>query len=201
MIPILLVYLYAYYWIIANIGKYFFVANTSLTITSDSKKRYRDTTTYKIAFLVITFLSLLTLGSFLFAEQETHEIETVSNVIDSNKIIEEDKFITAVQQIEEDRVFFVSSYGGGLKANAWTLNVLQRIQEETNYKFLNQTVSLSGASGGSLGLAVYTGLYAEYGTQNELLREKIDAISKEDYATLRRDKETGKNHKRYASTI
>ncbi len=183
VIPILLVYLYAYYWIIANIGKYFFVANTSLTVTNNSEKKYCDTKTYKIAFLGITVIALLTIGSFFFAEQETHEIETVSNPINSDKIVHESTFIQAVQQIKKDRVFFVSSYGGGLKANAWTLNVLQKIQEETNHKFLNQTVSLSGASGGSLGLAVYTGLYAEYGTQNELLREKIDAISKEDYAS------------------
>ncbi|WP_299674375.1 patatin-like phospholipase family protein [uncultured Dokdonia sp.] len=183
VIPILLVYLFAYYWIIANVGKYLFVANSPLTSKKKNKLSYSDTKTYKLTFLGITTLTVLAIGSFLFAEQKTHQIETVANVIDSKKIIEEATFIKAVKDIKEDRVFFISSYGGGLKANAWTINVLQKIQEETNHNFLNQTISLSGASGGSLGLAVYTGLYAEYGTDDKQLRQKIDAISREDYAS------------------
>jgi len=185
VIPILLVYLFAYYWMIANLGKYLFVANSPLTVASKKSNQlsYADTRTYKLTFLGITVLTVLAIGSFLFAEQKTHEIETVANVTDPEKIINETTFINAVKQIEEDRVFFISSYGGGLKANAWTINVLQKIQEETQHNFLNQTVSLSGASGGSLGLAVYTGLYAQYGTDNKLLRQKIDTISREDYAS------------------
>jgi len=182
VIPILLVYLYAYYWMIANIGKYFFVANSPLTV-QHTDKRYYQTKTYKLAFLGILFITVLSVYSFFFAEQKTHEIETVANITDPEIIVSETDFIKAIKQIENDRVFFVSSYGGGLKANAWTINVLQKIQEETNHHFLNQTISLSGASGGSLGLAVYTGLYAEYGTNDTLLREKIDAISREDYAS------------------
>ena len=193
VIPILLVYLYAYYWFIANIGKYFFVANSSLTVQkstdADSStelktvKKYYQTKTYKLAYLGIIAFFIVALYSFFFAEQKTHEIETVANVTDPEIIVSEKDFVKATQQIENDRVFFISSYGGGLKANAWTINVLQKIQEETNHKFLNQTISLSGASGGSLGLAVYTGLYAEYGTNDTLLRQKIDEISREDYAS------------------
>ncbi|SNR48835.1 patatin-like phospholipase family protein [Dokdonia pacifica] len=185
VIPILLVYLFAYYWIIANVGKYLFVANSPLKVKSRSGKKikYCDTRTYKLTFLGITLLAVLAFVSFFFAEQKTHEIETVANVTSASKVIDEATFIKAVKEIKEDRVFFVSSYGGGLKANAWTINVLQKIQEETNHDFLNQTISLSGASGGSLGLAIYTGLYAHYGTDDTLLRKKIDAISREDYAS------------------
>lgn len=185
VIPILLVYLFAYYWMIANVGKYLFVANSPLTIKSRTgeKIKYCDTRTYKLTFLGITVLAVLGIGSFMFAEQKTHEIETVTNVTDPSKIIDEATFVKAVKDIKEDRVFFVSSYGGGLKANAWTINVLQKIQEETDHNFLNQTISLSGASGGSLGLAIYTGLYAHYGTNDTLLRQKIDTISREDYAS------------------
>ena len=185
VIPILLVYLFAYYWIIANVGKYLFVANSPLTKTSRSGKqiKYCDTKTYKLTFLGITILTVLAVISFMFAEQKTHEIETVANVTDPSKVIDEATFIKAVKNIKEDRVFFISSYGGGLKANAWTINVLQKIQEETDHNFLNQTISLSGASGGSLGLAVYTGLYAQYGTNDVRLRQKIDTISREDYAS------------------
>lgn len=193
VIPILLVYLYAYYWMIANIGKYLFVANSSVTVPKNTdttnstvpvaEKKYYQTRTYKLAYLGILAMFALAFYSFFFAEQKTHEIETVANITDSESIVSETAFIEAIQQIDKDRVFFVSSYGGGLKANAWTINVLQKIQEETNHNFLNQTISLSGASGGSLGLAVYTGLYAEYGTNDKVLREKIDAISREDYAS------------------
>lgn len=185
VIPILLAYLLAYYWIIANIGKYFFVAKRTQIIDEKGieKRKYSHTLTYRLSFLAITFAFILAIGSFVFAEQRTHEIEMVTNDIKSDKVVGEDEFIEDIKNIKGDYVFFVSSYGGGLKANAWTLNVLQKIQKETDYQFLNKTISLSGASGGSLGLAIYTGLYAADGKNPKKTRNKIDAISLDDYAS------------------
>jgi len=202
VIPILLGYLLAYYWIIANISKYFYVAKrTSVTdkygvvkeieveVENENgemkkvmkKKKYRHTLTYQLSFLGITALFILAIGSFMRAEQKTHQIEQVAHN-DTNSVSQQ-QFIADIQKMEGDHIFFVSSYGGGLKANSWTLNVLQKIQEETDYRFLDNTISLSGASGGSLGLAIYTGLYAIDGKNPQKTREKIDAISLDNYAS------------------
>ena len=187
VIPILLAYLLAYYWIIANIGKYFFVAKrTNVTDEKGIEKgdrKYSHTLTYRLSFVAISLVFILAISSFLFAEQRTHEIEMVSKDSNNESLVDEDEFIKDIKNIEGDYVFFVSSYGGGLKANAWTLNVLQKIQEETDYQFLNKTISLSGASGGSLGLAVYTGLYAVDGKNPQKTRKKIDIISLDNYAS------------------
>lgn len=45
--------------------------------------------------------------------------------------------------------------GGGLKAAAWSTMVLQSVDSLTNGQFLDQTVLISGASGGMLGAAYY----------------------------------------------
>ena len=190
VIPILLGYLLAYYWIIANISKYFYVAKrTQITdeqgvgkeIEKGKKKKYSHTLTYQLSFLAVTALFILAVASFTRAEQKTHQIEQVT--YDDTNSVNQEEFIEDIKKMKGDHIFFVSSYGGGLKANAWTLNVLQKIQEETDYHFLDNTISLSGASGGSLGLAVYTGLYAVDGKNPQLTRKKIDAISLDNYAS------------------
>lgn len=51
---------------------------------------------------------------------------------------------------EEQTRFYIGAYGGGMKANAWTLTVLNELQQEDN-RFLGHTVGISGVSGGTMG--------------------------------------------------
>ncbi len=47
--------------------------------------------------------------------------------------------------------YYIGSYGGGMKANAWTLSVLKHLYNEDS-SFFNKTIGISGASGGTMGL-------------------------------------------------
>lgn len=52
-------------------------------------------------------------------------------------------------------VYFVGSYGGGLKANLWNLVLLEELNEITEGKFFEHTLCLSGVSGGTVGISNY----------------------------------------------
>lgn len=172
-IPILLAFFYFYYFIIASLGKYFFVSK---------KLNLFKTRRYRTLFIVGTVLVILFLiPNFFPVEVTTHELDLVTN---TKSEISEATFIDTLQQKQDNTLFFIASHGGGLKANVWTLNVLNTLQEDTKGKLLNQTIAFSGASGGSLGLALYTGLYKEHGTDFKTIKTKINDLADENYTTL-----------------
>ena len=172
-IPILLAFFYLYYFIIASIGKYLFVVR---------KKGLKDSRRYKVflgATVVFTLLLLVTNCGNI--EVTTHDLDLVEN---TRSEIPEAVFLDSLKAKTDNTLFFIASHGGGLKANVWTLNVLNKLQQKTNGKLLNQTIALSGASGGSLGLALYTGLYRENGINTEKIQKKIDSLSKQNFTSL-----------------
>lgn len=172
-IPILLAFFYFYYFIIASLGKYFFVTKK---MDLFSTKRYKIIFSFIAVFIVLILITRI--GTF---ENRTHELDIVENF---KPELTENQFWNELKTKQLDNLFFIASHGGGLKANVWTLNVLNTLQRETEGKLLDQTVALSGASGGSLGLALYTGLYREKGLDFETIQTKIDSISKDNYTSI-----------------
>ncbi|MDY8138079.1 patatin-like phospholipase family protein [Aquimarina sp. 2201CG5-10] len=185
VIPILLAYMYAYYWILANISKYFFAARKARRNPEnlDDHSTYNQTKSFRWTYMLVILFAIMVFVSFKFAEQNTHELEPVKNIVTGKNIINENPFVSSIKEKNANTLFFVSSYGGGLKANVWTLIVLNKLQKETQGKFLDHTVAMSGASGGSLGLALYTGLYAEDGKNTNAIKEKINKIALKNYAS------------------
>jgi len=172
-IPILLAFFYFYYFMIANIGKYFFVTK---------KMKLFGSRKYKILFISLaTIVLLLVISNFGGVEVTTHQLDQVEN---KGEEITEDVFLENLRGKQDSTLFFIASHGGGLKANVWTLNVLNTLQRKTKGKLFDRTVALSGASGGSLGLALYTGLYKEDGINLDRIQEKIDSIAVQNYTSL-----------------
>ncbi len=60
---------------------------------------------------------------------------------------------------EKDTIYFIASYGGGLKANIWNELILDTLTNYNGQNILSHTVAISGVSGGSIGHAVFSGLY------------------------------------------
>ncbi len=63
-------------------------------------------------------------------------------------------------------VYLVAADGGGLKAAYWTMKVLQSIQDK-NPSFFNNVFITSGASGGMVGLGMYTYMHGQKMTPQE----------------------------------
>lgn len=183
--PILLAFFYAYYFIIAAIGKFFFAYRK---IREQQKQKNKASEGHSLRFKLLcvslfTFLLFFIIG--MFTETHTHELDLVDR--DSSNDITQKEFLTSVRNIDGNNLFFIASHGGGLKSNAWTLHVLEKLHKETEGKLMDRTVALSGASGGSLGLALYTGLSKEFsGNLNsdmKLLKTRIDNISEGNYTS------------------
>jgi hypothetical protein len=78
--------------------------------------------------------------------------------------------------------YFLSTYGGGLRATIWTMLLLNS-QELKDKNFLDSTAAMSGVSGGFLGLSFYTALVKEYDTLNDRA-EAINRIGKRNMLSI-----------------
>lgn len=169
-IAIVMIFLYFYYFLIATIGKYYFVSYWFAKKEINEKK---STTVFNRTFHVLTWsIAALALMIIIGMNTETslHELEIVP--VDGNEGVTMASFEENFED-KGDTLFFICSHGGGLKANVWTLHLLNELQKETDYKLFDQTVAISGASGGSLGLALYGAIYGIHGNNQE---PKVDTI-------------------------
>jgi hypothetical protein len=175
--PILLAYLYCYSYIIASLNKYFFVCNRHSS--EQVRKDGAHSRLYKITFYGLLILTV----SFIFrfsTTTETHQLDQVC----WQPALEEETFSEALMD-RGDTLFFVASHGGGLKANVWTLTVMHALDSMTHGEFIRQTAAFSGASGGSLGLALYSAISGQCEPDSVIARRKrIDQISGGNYTSI-----------------
>lgn len=82
-------------------------------------------------------------------------------------------------QVDKPKLVILSVSGGGLKASTWALQVVQTVDSLLRGKLLDQTVLITGASGGMLGMAYLRELYlrkqagADINLYDTRYREKI----------------------------
>ncbi len=182
-IVIVMIYLYFYFFIISALGKYYFVKyslaqkkrKAGLPMTYLNSRRFRYMTSG-----IMILAGLFVLG--LFTESHLNEL-TIYPVDKNNDGIVLSEFEDRVKAMP-DTVFFISSHGGGLKANAWTLMVLDTLQRSSNNRLMRQTVAMSGASGGSLGLALFGNIHSQFGDNPEVLSSVINKITYDNYASV-----------------
>lgn len=183
--PILLAFFYAYYFVIAALGKFFFAYNKLREQTEEETGEVpKHTFRFKLV-CVSLFLFVAAFIGGMFSESRTHQLDLVNH--DKSADLNETEFIDGIRAMEGNSVFFIASHGGGLKSNAWTLHVLEKLHQETKGALMKRTIALSGASGGSLGLALYTGLSKEtsgdFNSDTALLHDRIKVISKGNYTS------------------
>ena len=166
---LLLAIFYVYHMLIASSVKYFFCT----VKFDDYLKKYRIISSVVISLILFFGLT----WGFVNYEKKVHQLETQVN---THSGITEEQFLDSVAT--RDHIFYIASHGGGLKANIWTLLVLNKLQQKTEGKLFKNTVGLSGASGGSLGLALYLGLFKNHGMDTIEIQRKIEEIAVKDHA-------------------
>ncbi|MEM5566875.1 hypothetical protein WNY78_17265 [Psychroserpens sp. AS72] len=131
-----------------------------------------------IATFVIIILGVLSFAS----ETQVHELQSYET--DKNdSVLEMDVFKDHLRNRTDKPLFFVAAHGGGLKANIWTMKVLNEVQKKTEGVFLDQTVSFSGASGGMMGVSLYSVLGGEHTNDFATIGLKIDHVARENFAS------------------
>lgn len=81
---------------------------------------------------------------------------------------------------KKPKIVFLCASGGGLKAAVWSTHVLQKADSLSQGKLLDQTVLMTGASGGMIGLAYLRELYRlnREGNRPQIYRQEyVDRIS------------------------
>lgn len=105
---------------------------------------------------------------------------------EKNKLVTVDEFknrlVSTLGAHPDSSVFFIASYGGGLRATAWTMLLLDTLQESRK-GFFEKTVAMSGVSGGFLGLSMYTSILAEHDTREDRIRA-INTIGKHNIVSI-----------------
>ena len=83
----------------------------------------------------------------------------------------------------DSTIYLVSSYGGGIRASYWTNLILAKYMDDKDKDFYNQVYSLTGASGGTVGVGLFFAMkehnseVASYGDYVETLYGKKDFLS------------------------
>jgi hypothetical protein len=94
------------------------------------------------------------------------------------------EFNNALKKHFEDKetIYFIALYGGGLKASIWSELVLNELASERYNRILDNTVAISGVSGGGIGSALYTGLRKEPGKKS--IEALIEQVSSKNYVAI-----------------
>ncbi|MCG8330047.1 MAG: patatin-like phospholipase family protein [Chitinophagales bacterium] len=128
-------------------------------------------------FILILWLGLCSLVN------NNHKITTSTNTIDRESI--DDRYMNWVTQkgfhkdSTDNYIFLIASEGGGIRSAYWTVEMLHKLSMLDSLQFLNNTFSISGVSGGSVGAALYTTLRRDALLDNneQLLDKHRDIVS------------------------
>lgn len=140
---------------------------------------------YFFPFLPIVYALFVFITMSIGNDQ--HKLETIPYKENKNILLTENEFFKSFDayferqdSTKKEPVFFISSYGGGLRANLWTLKVLNEltrkpISNNSEKTVFNNTIAMSGVSGGGFGVALFQAIYSE----NPSSWEKRDSIINE----------------------
>lgn len=141
---------------------------------------------YLFPFIPIFYFLIVWLTMSIGNDQ--HKLETIQ--YQKGELLTEETFFKhfdkhfrvggSLAQESNEPVFFISSYGGGLRANLWTLKVLNELTrkpicDKSEKTVFENTIALSGVSGGGFGIALFQAIYSE----NPNSWEKRDSIINE----------------------
>ncbi|NAS29975.1 hypothetical protein GTQ40_03230 [Flavobacteriaceae bacterium R38] len=171
-IIIIISYLFFFYGVIVIFVKHITYYKFSEEPPIATKKRF---------FYTLAVLSLLVILSATATKKFSNDLFTLKT-IDRNLNSE-----VSLQQfhknLKKDQPrYYIGSYGGGMKSNAWTMVVLNQFLKE-DPDFFNKTVVISGASGGTMGLTNMAAVMLNNTTSNSR-SNTIKGISTENILSM-----------------
>lgn len=184
-INIVLSILYSIYGLIIHPIKHQLFYANKLENGDDCKKCrvVRAASLYVVPIALVLFASVAIWTTMI--GNELHTLIPVEETAAVNEVEYRSKLYDQLLQNPDSTIYFISSYGGGLMANAWNnllLDTLSNFGPEGK-NILNSTVSMSGVSGGAMGQGMYTVIRKNAKSASER-RRKIDTIAKSNFLSL-----------------
>lgn len=144
------------------------------------------------SFLIIFLLLLVAAFVTMNNENKYHDIRTLETSIKASdrKGLEEYFAQWVLDRSSKIKaygankypVFLLASNGGGSRAAYWTAIINSRLNDQTNGVYTDHLFSQSGASGGTVGSAVFTALYLgnDNNSASAKLQPKVNEVYKGD---------------------
>jgi len=146
-----------------------------------SKEKLAQEKQARFNFLLVFFAVVLVVCNRLKVEF-TNNLFTLPLV--ERKITDEESLEKYVKKLPKDQVrYYIGCYGGGMKSNAWTMTVLKALYDQDNDIF-KKTVGISGASGGTIGLANIAAILNANSAEEQAWDSIIKSISTENILSL-----------------
>ncbi len=161
-IIILISAFFLFYGIIIITLKHFIYYNLSVeNFAKNNKKKF---------FFTITSVVLILAIANYFARSHKKMSNNLFELIQIKETTDESQInlTNYVENLPNTR-YYIGCYGGGMKANAWTMNVLNALDK--NNTLYDKTVCLSGASGGTIGLINYSAI--KHKNDSQKVRDSI----------------------------
>jgi hypothetical protein len=180
----ILMFLYLYYGFFINLFKHnIYYAKNNIPV----QNKWINVLSKFFVTYVPLVPALIVLWA-IFSAQAGNGLHRLSPVAETMELITVDSFIqdfeshldTGSQRLP---VYYVASYGGGLRASAWTMLLLDKLNQDEQLSFFDRTIAMSGVSGGFIGLALYNAIQQEYGDRS-LHAERIEKIGKENILAI-----------------
>lgn len=178
-LPLIFAYLYLYYGFVVIPLKHAFYyrsteKDTKFWVTGHFFRYY------------LPFAALLLVAWTLFMGQQGNGLhllkpveETETSILSYHTIADS---LSGSLVSSDQPLYLLASYGGGLRANAWTMFLLHDMAEKKPELF-NTMGAISGVSGGFLGAAMFTAIRAEQ--KNEADRRRVmEAIASHNFLSI-----------------
>jgi hypothetical protein len=171
---IILSYFFLFYGIIIILIKHFtYYSKSDEKFAKDNKTKFMNT-------IIVSVLAVLILNGLARFNSDTKSELYVLGQIERTPASEID-LETYVTNLKPGNRFYIGCYGGGMKANAWTMTVLDTLSKEFN--IMEKATCMSGASGGTIGLINYATLYNQNDAEN-MRTAIVRSIATEDILSI-----------------
>ncbi len=181
--PIIIILLYvhiAYGFILILLKNYIYYV-------SQKSKNEKPSLAMTLIFRNVLLILVVAFFCKKFWNQNINQIQYLKEYsFDKSQTIEVDSFINTFNQTHsKDSVrYYISSWGGGLRATYFNLLLLDKKQKESGNTFLNKVVAMSGVSGGSLGLNLFFSTKKENLVKGDIkISEIFDNIGNSNFAS------------------
>ena len=180
---IILSYLLLYYGAIILPTKLWMYHSYKSENSQIRKFNYPRLYTRGIPLFFLTFI-LWSIANTIWFGNDLHQLE---NANDKYNSVSEPEFIHELNNrfdsTGRDTAYFISAYGGGLKANAWNMLLLNELTDLNGKNILDKTIAISGVSGGSLGQGFFAAIYNESNDKYER-NQMIHKVISQDYLSV-----------------
>ena len=132
--------------------------------------------------LLVIYMIGIFINNTVLQNSQLHILPLVEKYDDPSNQEEKIDLITHINNMDDsfDHFYMIANEGGGLRANLWSMLVLNKLDEKSGGEFYNHVIATCGASGGAIGQGLFHLLKKRELTGDEI-KPIIKKVSETDF--------------------